>query len=92
MGDSFKINIMGQNYFIKGSHGQEYVNRLESIINEKIEEVKAAGAPVDTANLMVLIAINLVDDYLQKEDDLALLQEKIENNSERLINLIDSRS
>jgi cell division protein ZapA (FtsZ GTPase activity inhibitor) len=91
MGNSFQITIMGQTYHLKGTHDKEYVARVENFLNEQIEQVRSTGATADTFNLMVLVALNLADDCLKKEEKLKTLFESIQADSERLIKLIDSR-
>ena len=91
MGDSFQITIMGQTYLLKGTHDKEYVGRVESFLNEQIEQVRSSGATADTFNLMVLVALNLADDCIKKDEKIKKLVESVEADSGRLIKLIDSR-
>lgn len=90
MGDSVQIEVRGKKFFLKGTHDKHYIERVEKHINERIAEVEKAGGPADSASLMVLVALNLVDDCLKKEDELNSLLKNVEENSTRLINLIDS--
>ena len=92
MGESVSIEIMGQKFFIKGTHDKEYIDRVEKFINEKIDEVKGSGnASITTYNMMVLVALNLVDDCFNKESELKQLHEKIEERSNNLIEFIDTK-
>jgi len=91
MGDSFQITIMGQTYLLKGTHDKEYVVRVENFLNEQIEQVRSTGATADTFNLLVLVALNLADDCLKKDEKIKKLVENVEADSQRLIKLIDSR-
>ena len=91
MGDSFQITIMGQTYLLKGSHDKEYVARVENFLNEQIAKARGSGATVDSYNLMVLVALNLADDCMKKDAEIKKLIGSIESDTQRLINLIDSR-
>ena len=92
MGESVSIEIMGQKFFIKDTHDKEYIDRVEKYINEKIDEVKGSGnASINTYNMMVLVALNLVDDCFNKEIELKQLHEKIEERSKNLIEFIDAK-
>jgi cell division protein ZapA (FtsZ GTPase activity inhibitor) len=92
MGESVSIEIMGQKFFIKDTHDKKYIDRVEKYINEKIDEVKGSGnASINTYNMMVLVALNLVDDCFNKEIELKQLHEKIEERSNNLIEFIDSK-
>lgn len=90
MGDFVQIEVMGQKFNLKGTHDKKYIERVERHLNEKIEEVKEAGSSLTTFNLMVLVALNLVDDCLKKEDEIQSLIKAIEDDSTRLIGLVDS--
>lgn len=91
MGDNFQITIMGQTYLLKGSHDKQHVERVENFLNEQIEQARTSGAIADSFNLMVLVALNLADDCIKKDDELKRLVVSIESDTRRLINLIDSR-
>ena len=90
MGDSVQIEVMGQKYNLKGSYDREYIQRVENYVNKKIDEVKKSGGSISTHNMMVLVALNLVDECLKKDEELHRLTDMIEHNSHQLINLIDS--
>ena len=90
MSDSYQITVMGRRFNLKGAHDPEHIARVERYINERIDEVKAAGGPVDTTNLMILVALNLTDDLLKSRDDLERMQDTIYDNAQMLINLIES--
>ena len=92
MGESVSIEIMGQKFFIKDTHDRKYIDRVEKYINGKIDEVKGSGnASINTYNMMVLVALNLVDDCFNKERELKQLNEKIEERSNNLIEFIDAK-
>jgi cell division protein ZapA (FtsZ GTPase activity inhibitor) len=91
MGESFQITVLGQTYLLKGTHDADYVARVECFLNEQIEQARKTGATADTFNLMVLVALNLADDCIKKDDAIKKLVGSIEADSERLVKLIDSR-
>ena len=91
MGESFHITVMGQTYLLKGTHDAAYVARVENFLNEQIDQARKTGATADTYNLMVLVALNLADDCIKKDDAIKSLVGSIEADSERLVKLIDSR-
>jgi len=92
MSDSIDIEVMGQKFAIKGTQDKEHIARIERFINHKIEEIKATGGSLTTYNLMVLVALNLVDEYLKKEDELQGLAKAIEDSSVRLLAFVDAHS
>jgi cell division protein ZapA len=90
MVDSVQIEINGKKFFLKGKHEKGYIKRIEDNINTRIQEVEKSGGPTDSSNLMVLVALNLADDCLKKEDEINNLLKNVEDNSTHLINFIDS--
>ena len=90
MGDTLQIEVMGQKFQLKGTHDEEYIKRIENVLQGKIEEVKTSGGSINTYNLMILVALNLVDDCLKNEDRLNELIQNVEQKSKNLINFIDS--
>ena len=90
MSESVSIVIMGQTFNLQGSHDPEYVARVENFLNARIDAAKKAGGAVDSSQLMMLVALNLVDDCFNKERELKQLHEKIEERSNNLIEFIDA--
>lgn len=91
MTETFPITVMGQKFLLKGAYEKEYIQRVETYINQKIDEVKKEGGTPDSYSLMILVALNLVDDCLQREQQMKKLLEDVEQHTSRLIKLIDSR-
>ncbi|MCX5895166.1 MAG: cell division protein ZapA [Proteobacteria bacterium] len=89
MEEPFQIEVMGQKFTLKGNYDKDYVSRVEKHINDTIQEVQKQTSSISTHNLLVLVALNLVDMYLKKEEEVSQLIELIEGTSEQLINLID---
>jgi cell division protein ZapA len=90
MQEPTEIKVMGQMYVLKGSYDKKYVRRVEEFINDKIREVQEKASSTNTRHLMVLVALNLVDDYLKKEEEIKQFVNTIEGQSENLINIIDA--
>jgi cell division protein ZapA (FtsZ GTPase activity inhibitor) len=91
MSQSVPIVIMGQTFYLKGGHDPEYIARVEKFLNGRIETARKAGGALDSSQLMILVALNLVDDYFSKESELDSVYKNIDNRSEELINLLESR-
>ena len=58
-----KVKILGQDYVIRSSAGQKYLNEVSAYVNEKMEEIKASG--IDDSQqlrIAVLAAMNITDE------------------------------
>jgi len=91
MSESYPIVIMGQTFNLRGKHDPEYISRVEKFLNDRIAAAKKATGTVDSSQLMVLVALNLVDDYFLKERELEDIHKNIDNRAEELINLLESQ-
>jgi cell division protein ZapA (FtsZ GTPase activity inhibitor) len=91
MSESVPIVIMGQTFRLQGSHDPEYVARVERFLNGKIDAARKIGGTVDSSQLMILVALNLVDDCFSKERELEDVYKNIDNRASDLINLLESK-
>jgi len=91
MSESVPIVIMGQTFNLQGNHDPEYVARVEQFLNAKIDAANKAGGTVDSSQLMILVALNLVDDCFSKEREIENLHKDIDNRASELINLLESQ-
>ena len=90
MTQASSITIMGREFVLRGDHDRAYLQRVETYLNSMIEQVGAGAGTIDSYKLVVLVALNLADEYLKKSDQLSQLEAAVEQESERLVNLIDS--
>jgi cell division protein ZapA len=91
MSDSVSISIMGQTFNLQGTHDPEYVARVEEFLNERIESARKTGGTLDSSQLMMLVALNLVDDYFSKEREIEDLHKDIDNRASELIHLLETQ-
>ncbi len=91
MSESVPIVVMGQTFNLRGSHDPEYITRVEHFLNGKIDAARKAGGTMDNSQLMILVALNLVDDCFAKERELESLNKNIDNRASELINLLESK-
>jgi cell division protein ZapA (FtsZ GTPase activity inhibitor) len=91
MEQSAQITVLGRTFSLKGGFDAAYITRVEGYLQAKIDEVRAVGGTVDSYDLMILVALNLVDDCLKRHDEMESMAEGVNKNVEELINLIDSR-
>ena len=75
-----EVIIGGKVYTLCGYESEEYLQKVASYINNKLNEYNAMEgfrrAPMDMQN--VLMQINLADDYFKAKNQIATMQEELE--------------
>jgi cell division protein ZapA len=86
-----KVNIYGNDYSIIGEAEPEYILKLAEYINNKMKEIGKALASGNTAQIAILTALNIADEYFQlqemKEDGDGTGE--IEQKTKALISMLD---
>jgi cell division protein ZapA (FtsZ GTPase activity inhibitor) len=90
MPETVPIVVMGQTFHLRGSHDPAYVARVEQFLNDRIDAVRKIGGAVDSSQVLILVALNLVDEYFSKERELEELHKNIDNRAAELIELLES--
>tara|TARA_B100000959_G_scaffold136588_1_gene143674 strand:- start:261 stop:557 length:297 start_codon:yes stop_codon:yes gene_type:complete len=88
-----KVNILGQNYFIRTNASPTYFKKVAEYINQKTDELIQNGLNPDTQQLKiaVLACMNITDElflYKNKKKDIL---NKIELKSNALLDFIDEK-
>tara|TARA_B100001175_G_C19336486_1_gene555183 strand:+ start:350 stop:646 length:297 start_codon:yes stop_codon:yes gene_type:complete len=88
-----KVNILGQDYFIKSSANQTYFKQVEEYINSKTEELIESGLDPDTEQLKiaVLACMNITDELFLYKNQKKEVLSKIESKSNALLEFIDEK-
>ena len=88
-----KVNILGQDYFIKSSANQTYFKQVEEYINSKTEELIQSGLNPDTEQLKiaVLACMNITDELFLYKNQKKEVLSKIESKSNALLEFIDEK-
>ena len=87
-----KVKILGQDYVVRSSAGQKYLNEVSAYVNEKMEEIKASG--IDDSQqlrIAVLAAMNITDELLAYKKDKQKFVDKVEAKTLAITEFIDNR-
>ena len=87
-----KVNILGQDYVIRSSAGQKYLNEVSAYVNEKMEEIKASG--IDDSQqlrIAVLAAMNITDELFSYKKEKQKFVDKVEAKTLAITEFIDNR-
>ena len=87
-----KVKILGQDYVIRSSAGQKYLNEVSTYVNEKMEEIKASG--IDDSQqlrIAVLAAMNITDELFSYKKEKQEFVDKVESKTLAITEFIDNR-
>jgi cell division protein ZapA len=79
------IKINGQEYPIAGNEPKEYLLKVGSFVDEKMEEIAMGNSRLSTSMIAVLTSINIADLYLKLKDE----HERLQNQSFAPLNELD---
>ena len=84
-----EVIIGGKVYTLCGYESEEYLQKVASYINNKLNEYNAIESfrrsPMDMQN--VLMQINLADDYFKAKNQVAAMQEELEAKDKEVYDL-----
>ena len=87
--NSVQVLINGKVTTLSGYESEEYLQKVASYINNKLNEYNAMEgfrrAPMDMQN--VLMQINLADDYFKAKNQIATMQEELEAKDKEVYDL-----
>ena len=87
-----KVKILGQDYVIRSSAGQKYLNEVSVYVNEKMEEIMASG--IDDSQqlrIAILAAMNITDELFSYKKDKQKFVDKVEAKTLAITEFIDNR-
>ena len=87
-----KVKILGQDYVVRSSAGQKYLNKVSSYVNEKMEGIKESG--IDDSQqlrIAVLAAMNITDELFSYKKEKKDFIEKVEDKTRAITEFIDNR-
>ena len=87
-----KVKILGQDYVVRSSAGQKYLNEVSNYVNMKMEEIKASG--IDDSQqlrIAVLAAMNITDELFAYKKAKQKFVDKVESKTLAITEFIDNR-
>ncbi len=87
-----KVNILGQDYVVRSSAGQKYLNEVSTYVNEKMEEIKESG--IDDSQqlrIAVLAAMNITDELFSYKKEKQKFVDQVEAKTRSITEFIDNR-
>ncbi len=90
MKKTFKIEILGREYFLKSDENDEVIEQIKNYINGKIKEISDnVNKNIASTNVLVLVALNIASDFIKEKNKTELQKKFILNKSKKAIETID---
>ena len=88
-----KVNILGQDYFIRTTASPSYFKKVAAFINDKTSELIENGLNPETEQLKiaVLACMNITDELFLYKNEKQDILNKIESKSTALLDFIDDK-
>ena len=89
-----RVEILGREYNVRSDEGEERVKQIAEYVNQKIKKISENAKTISTLNVAILAAMDIANEYfevLEGQRDLNRRVEKIEVQSGRLIEIINSK-
>jgi cell division protein ZapA len=90
MSQIFKIDILGNEYTLRGDLDPELLEKVAVLLNQRIKEVQGAMSSASKLHLVVLTALNIAYDYLEAKEELDHMEKLVETKSNQWISKLDS--
>lgn len=75
-----KVQIMGEEYVIKGDAETEYLQNLAQVLDQRMAKLTSAHPRLTRTQIAVLTALNILDEYTRLQQDykqfVAIFQEE----------------
>ena len=83
------VEIMGQRFLIRSSLDVEYINRLASYVDHKIQAATEHSTGGDTVRITVLAAMNIADEYFRSRDTETSIELAVKTRAGEIERLVD---
>lgn len=92
MDRSIKIKILDNEYLIRSNgDDSENVYKIAEYVNEKLRETDDNSGGISEKKAAILTALNIASDYFNLLDERDRLLKEIQNKSQSLISVINSK-
>ncbi len=92
MTEFFKVEILGNEYTLKGDLDRAQLERVAALLNERVKEVQDSMPTGNKIHVVILAALNLACDYLQAKEALEKMEKTMEAKGLDWISKLDAVS
>jgi len=81
---SLNVEILGQSFTISSDAEENYILRVASYVNDKMQELSRASKPAAKSNVAMLTALNIADDYYRLKEAHETMLRRVNQLSKQL--------
>jgi len=86
---AIEVSIMGQKFMVRSESDEDYVSRVAGYVDGKVNEVLTNTKSVASAQVALLTAMNIADEFFKYRQVKGDKLNKIEKKIQDMIELID---
>jgi len=80
---------MGQKFMVRADTDDDYVQKVASYVNEKMQDIIRSTKSVASLNVAILAAMNIADELFKNRANSSKSQKIVEQKIQDMIELID---
>jgi len=89
MDGRFNVNIAGYALTITTERSAEHMERLSTLLNERVREVQKTGGTANYLHVILVAAMKLGDEILELREQLEKEKVRFEEKSQDLLTVLD---
>jgi cell division protein ZapA len=86
--ESVTVKIFGSEYTLKGTADPEYVQKVASFVNDRMNEVARGSSVASTAKVAILAAVNIADELFRSQEGSIQSMAMLEDRSVQIVRLL----
>jgi cell division protein ZapA len=83
------VKIFNQIYNVRSENEPEYIQKLATLLDDKMAGISQLTPTVDTVRVAVFAALNIADEYYLAQARLAALEQEVDERSHRMISALE---
>ena len=86
--ESVTVKIFGSEYTLKGGADSEYVEKVASFVDARMNEVARGSSVASTAKVAILAAVNIADELFRAQEGSIQSMALLEDRSVEIVRLL----
>jgi cell division protein ZapA len=92
MKKALEVEILGQKFTISSDAEENYMLKVAGYVDEKMQELSRSSKPLAKANIAVLAALNIADEYHRLKDTHDAILSRLNQLSKKLSTTLTEES